>query len=287
MSTLTRKPAVSGRFYSGTESRLREEIEACFMSPFGPGNKKLDFDNSGSQHHMVLGGVVPHAGYMFSGPVAAWFYQTLKNSIKEKVTFVVLGPNHTGQGKYVSLYPPDGVWETPLGGVKLNKKLADKISECGLVEVDEKAHICEHSIEVQLPFLQYIIPDFDFVPICLMKQDINTALELGRFLGETAKSWDQKIIFIASSDFSHYVPPQVAKKNDLLAISAIKDMDVSLLMNNIQQYDISMCGYGPVGVVMSAVKILGSMRGNLLHYGHSGDIQPMNDVVGYASIVFV
>ncbi|MDD5773150.1 MAG: AmmeMemoRadiSam system protein B [bacterium] len=291
MSTLIRKPAVSGRFYSGTEIRLKEELEACFMSPFGPGDKKIGLTGS------IFGGVVPHAGYMFSGPVAAWFYQALKNNIKEKVTFVILGPNHTGRGSYVSLYPPDGVWETPLGKVKINKKLAEKISECRLVEIDETAHILEHSIEVQLPFLQYIFPsssstadkagrpDFDFVPICLMKQDLTTALELGAFLGKVA--FDQKIVFIASSDFSHYVPPEAAKKNDSLAISAIEGLDVSLMMKNIQKYDISMCGYGPIGAVMSAVKNLGSNKGKLLHYGHSGDIQPMDKVVGYASIVFI
>jgi AmmeMemoRadiSam system protein B len=247
---------------------------------------------------MVYGGVVPHAGYVYSGPVAAWFYQALKNNIKEKVTFIILGPNHTGQGSYISLYPPDGVWETPLGKVKLNKRLAEKISECGLVQIDEKAHIYEHSIEVQLPFLQYIFPaspstadkagrpDFDFVPICLMKQDLTTALELGAFLGEAARAFDQKIIFIASSDFSHYVSPETAKKNDSLAISAIEDLDAALMMKNIRKYDISMCGYGPIGAVMSAVKSLGCKKGKLLHYGHSGDIQPMDEVVGYASIVF-
>ncbi|MEW6089050.1 MAG: MEMO1 family protein [bacterium] len=283
MNTLIRKPAVAGRFYSGTEAGLKKEIAACFESPFGPRNYA---GHVAAVDKIIYGGVVPHAGYMFSGPVAAWFYQAMKNNIKGHSTFVILGPNHTGRGSYVSLYPPDGAWETPLGRVKINKNLAEKIGESNLVDIDEDAHIYEHSIEVQLPFLQYIFPDFDFVPVCLMKQDLDTVLELGGFLGKTAVSWGQKIVFIASSDFSHYVPPKTAKKNDSLAISAIENLDVSLMMKNIQRYNISMCGYGPVGTVISAVKALGSVNGELLHYGHSGDIQPMDDVVGYASIVF-
>jgi AmmeMemoRadiSam system protein B len=220
---------------------------------------------------------------MFSGPVAAnGFYALASDGPVEE--FIIVGPNHTGVGSGVSIMR-EGIWRTPLGEVSIDSGLADKIrSESTLIDVDETAHAMEHSIEVQLPFLQSLFgSDFRFVPICMMMQDLQTSREVGSAIGHAATGMN--LIIIASSDMTHYESHERAVTKDQAAIDAILKLDEELLQAVVESKGISMCGYGPVSVAIVAAKLLGATRAKLLAYATSGDITGEKyAVVGYASI---
>ncbi|UCF13820.1 MAG: MEMO1 family protein [Thermoplasmatales archaeon] len=287
-----RKPVVAGQFYSRTESSLREQVKECFLDARGCG--KLPEIGRGEKN--IMGVVVPHAGFVYSGAIASHsYFELAKNGFAD--TFIVIGPNHSGRGSGVSLMT-EGKWETSLGKVSINASLAEKI-HTGIVDKDETAHAYEHSIEVQLPFLQFIAKDkmFDFVPICMMMQDYETSYELGNILAETIKKSGKNIAIIASSDFSHAgfnymsMPPpgmkvdDYADKQDKLAISKILEMDPEGLISTVQTNNITMCGYGPVSAMLVAAKKLGATKVELLKYGNSYEVYPSTSCVGYGAIV--
>jgi AmmeMemoRadiSam system protein B len=266
-----RYPAVAGRFYSSKEKALRKEIEECFRSKIGPGEVPALSQGRGS----IVGAVVPHAGYMFSGPVAAHVFDAIaKEGFPE--TFVVLGPNHHGVGSGVAMTSED--FKTPLGTIEVDKELAKKLR--GWVDEDPSAHQQEHSIEVQVPFIQYFSSKAKFLPICMAFQDFETAKELGTRLRKACEGRD--VIVLASSDFSHYVPPDFAKKQDRAVIERILALDAQGVEAAVIGKDVSMCGYGPVMAMLEAV---GGKSAQLLKYATSGDVHPMPEVVGYAGIV--
>jgi AmmeMemoRadiSam system protein B len=274
-----RHPAVAGSFYSGTEQGLREQIESCFTHELGPG-KVPDRAESTNE---IAGLVCPHAGYMYSGPVAAHSFAAIAVS-SPAPTFVISGPNHSGMGALVSVMA-EGEWMTPLGKAAIDEELAKEIvSSSSLFESEERAHYREHSIEVQIPFLQYIFGEIKFVPICMWDQHPETAEEIGKALAKVCNGRD--VIFIASSDFTHYMPKETAEKLDKLAIDAILKMDPKALFSTIEEHDITMCGPGPVMATMFACLNMGYNKARLLKYATSGDVRPMGDVVGYASIAF-
>ncbi len=276
-----RRPAVSGQFYAGKRDELRKQIQECFTSKIGPG---LPPKTPGSARN-VLGLVVPHAGYVYSGPVAAWSYHTLFADGRPDA-LVILGPNHHGVGSGISLFP-EGDWETPLGTASVEAGLAEAILEASsIVDRDTRAHFYEHSIEVQIPFLQYLFGSVNFVPISMMLQDLDTALEVSRDIATAVASYGRKVTIIASTDFSHYVRPEVAQANDHAAIGKIISMDSEGLYRVIEERNISMCGYGPVMVAIEVCSMQGVKQGTLLKYATSGDIMPMKEVVGYACIAF-
>jgi AmmeMemoRadiSam system protein B len=219
---------------------------------------------------------VPHAGLMFSGMVAAHFYARLAEDGFPK-TFVIIGPNHSGSGSGIALLRDD--FETPMGVAKVDRELASQICD-GLVQDDPVAHYFEHSIEIQLPFIQYFTDEFTFVPISMSFQDFENASDLGETIRRTTAGRD--VVVIASSDMSHYVPPSVAKEKDGLALDRIRAMDARGLYDVVVEEDISMCGYGPTVAVMTACA---GGKAQVLRYGTSGDVRPMNEVVGYASVV--
>lgn len=286
-----RKAVVAGQFYDWDKRNLEESIKECFLSKRGPGSlPKFAGDNKN-----VLGLVVPHAGYIYSGAIAAHSYYYLsKNGFAD--TFIVIGPNHTGQGSGVSVMT-EGIWETPLGKVSINDKLAKQICR-GIIDRDDSAHAYEHSIEVQLPFLQFIAGSkkFDFVPICMAMQDFETSKEVGGILADAIKKTGVKTVIVASSDFSHVgfnymsMPPkgmrvdEYAEKQDKLAIRKILELDPNGLINIVHQNDITMCGYGPVASMLVASKLLGAKRAELLKYGTSYEVQPSSSCVGYGAI---
>ena len=169
-----RYPAVAGQFYSGTEEALVKEIESCYKSPIGPG--ELPALSAGERR--IRGVVAPHAGYVFSGPVAAHSFHALARDGFPK-TFVIIGPNHSGMGSPVALTTQDFL--TPLGEVSVDKDLAGELIRKGISD-DILSHRYEHSVEVQLPFLQHISRDFKFLPITMMDQDYRTARDLGETL---------------------------------------------------------------------------------------------------------
>ena len=276
-----RRPSVAGQFYAGSPETLRDQIRECFESKLGPGLPPEEHGDEGK----VLGVVVPHAGYAYSGPVAAWSYRALYEDRRPQ-TFVILGPNHHGMGSGVSIYPK-GAWKTPLGTAVIDEELSAWIvEETKIIDPDTRAHQYEHSIEVQIPFLQYLYGDIRLVAISMMLQDLGSAREVGREIGRVLEAGDGTAVVIASTDFSHYVSPEVAHENDHAVIERIVAMDSPGIYKVVEDRGVSMCGYGPVMAAIEATKALGAKAGRLLKYGTSGDVAPMREVVGYASIAF-
>jgi len=267
-----RRPAVAGQFYSGDGPALAREIEGCFKSQIGPG--RLPKAEDGPRR--IMGGVAPHAGFMFSGPVAAHLYAEIASD-GAPGTFVILGPNHTGRGSGIAISTED--FETPMGVAKVDKELVKALAR-DMVDVDGGAHDFEHSIEVQLPFIQYLKRDFRFVPICMAFQDYDAARSLGEAIREASAGRD--VVVIASTDFSHYVTAATAKAKDGMALEAIEAMDPKRLYDVVADENISMCGYGPVMAMLTACR---GGKARILKYATSGDVRPMRDVVGYASVV--
>jgi hypothetical protein len=275
---MVRKPAVAGSFYQAEENKLRKELENCFLSPLGP----EELPQQPGNNRRILGGVVPHAGYLYSGPVAAYFYKQLYED-KQPDGFIILGPNHSGLGAEISIYPK-GSWETPLGEAEVDESLAKAIESYGIGEFDTRAHAPEHSIEVQLPFLQFLYKKITFVPICMLNQNLKTAQKLGEALSKAIKSSRKDIVIIASTDFSHYISQEEAAEYDEMAIKKILALDPQGFIQQVHTHHISMCGYGPVGATMVATKLLKAQRAELLKYGTSGDVSSSRQVVGYAAL---
>ncbi len=279
MATL-RRPVVAGMFYEGTAEALKAQVESCFLHSFGP--QRLPQVNCNGPRD-VLGMVCPHAGYVYSGPVAANAFFDLANDGKPD-TVVVLGPNHTGMGSGLSIMN-DGAWRTPLGDVKIDSMVAnDIIHESSLIDVDALAHLQEHSIEVQLPFLQYLYGDkFNFVPICFLMQDLESAKEVGRALVEALDG--RNAVVIASSDLTHYEPQARVDRKDATAIKAIEALDENQLYSRIEAENISACGYGPIAALITYAKGNGARSAQLLAHKTSGDIiGDKSSVVGYAAL---
>ena len=223
--------------------------------------------------------VAPHAGYYYSGPIAAHAYKELADDgIFD--TAVILGPNHTGYGYPVSLWSAVS-WNTPLGEVEINKEFAQRLSGEG-IKVDETAHIYEHSIEVQLPWLQHLYKKVKIVPISMLAQDIETARAVGKAISQAGNN----LIIIASSDFTHYEPYSVAMQRDGSVIEAIVALDEEELYERCENLNCTMCGYGPVASAIVAAKEMKAKKASLLKYATSGETSgDFSRVVGYGSIV--
>ncbi len=276
-----RLPVVAGMFYEGNAGALRKQIESCFLHLFGP--QKLPTASENGQRS-ILGLVCPHAGYVYSGPVAANAYFSLAQDGKPD-TVVVLGPNHTGYGNPLSAMR-EGAWRTPLGDVQIDGETADAIAkETGLLDFDEVAHKHEHSIEVQLPFLQYIYKDsFKFVPICFLMQDLETAKEIGNGLAEVLAN--KNAVVVASSDFSHYESQAKVERKDLAALKAVEALNVEDFYRVLDTENVSCCGYGPIAALMTYAKALGAKKVEVLSHKTSGDITgDKSSVVGYAAAI--
>ena len=276
---MIRLPCQAGAFYAGSLTSLQKQIEECFLHRLGP--QRLPQVGAGSRTLLSL--VSPHAGYMYSGPVAAhgYFFAALDG---RPDTFIILGPNHTGYGSGVSIMVK-GTWKTPLGDVTIDNNLAQLIQRNSeLIDIDDSAHKFEHSIEVQLPFLQYVYgTSFKFIPICMMMQDLETSRDVGEAIAQAIRG--KNAVIIASTDMSHYVSQDQAKIQDRYAIEAMRRLDAAELQSTVETHHISMCGYGPVSAAIIASKQLGASRSQLLSYQTSGDISgDLFHVVGYASM---
>jgi len=269
-------------FYAGTSKALKAQVEGCFTHKLGPG--KLPRVAEGGLQS-VIGLVCPHAGYVYSGPVSAHAYYHLATDGKPDVV-VVFGPNHTGWGSALAI-AKEGVWRTPLGDVEIDAQTVDEIlRESRIIDIDDSAHAREHSIEVQLPFLQYLYGSaFKFVPICFLMQDLESSREVGQAVAKALSG--KNALVVASTDMTHYEPQQRAERKDKKAIEAILKMDEEQFHSVIESYYISACGYGPVIAAITAAKALGAERAQLLCYKTSGDVTgDLSSVVGYASISF-
>lgn len=274
-----RKPSVAGFFYERSESALRQQIEHCFRHPVGPGSlPELD----GAHSQSILGLVSPHAGYMFSGPVAAHGFYRLSYEEKPEVV-VILGPNHHGVGAAIALSKQE--WLSPLGSVKVDTGVAEGIlSAFPEAQWDDAAHLREHSVEVQVPFLQYIYgDDFRIVPIVLARQNASTSRVLGQAIASALE--DKRGLIIASSDFTHYESQSSASRKDKMALAAVANMNPEQLEETVNAGDISMCGPGPIMTMLTACTLMGAKTSTLLSYATSGDITgDPSRVVGYASV---
>ena len=271
-----RRPAVSGMFYAGTTGELQKQIEWCYKHELGPG--AIPQVNSIGLRQLVAM-VVPHAGYCYSGPVAAHAYKELaEDGLFD--TAVILGPNHTGYGGPVSVWA-EGSWSTPLGDVEIDQKLAQGLLG-NLIKADETAHVHEHSIEVQLPWLQYLYGKVRIVPIAMLAQDIETARTLGKSIAQAGGN----LVVIASSDLTHYEPHSVAMEKDSSVMEAVIALDEEELYQRCERLRCTMCGYGPVAAAMVASKEMKGDKASLLKYATSGDTSAdFSRVVGYGSIV--
>ncbi len=265
-----RKSAVAGQFYPASATSLRQQIESFI-------DKKTDKAEA-------IACVMPHAGYMYSGKVAAETACRIK--IKEKI--ILLGPNHTGYGVPFSIMT-SGAWQTPLGEVNIDEGLAQDIlahSQC--LEEDILAHTYEHSLEVELPFLQYFKSDFQMVPIVILSDELKQLKKLGEDIAFVIKESNLKesTLIVASSDMTHYEAQTQAKAKDEQAIEAILNLDADKLMEKVRKLNITMCGYAPTIVAISAAKSLGATKAELVRYQTSGDVTGDTDsVVGYAGII--
>jgi hypothetical protein len=278
-----RRPCQAGAFYEGTSDALKRQIEKCFTGKLGPG-KLPEVAKTAPQK--VIGLICPHAGYMFSGPVAAHAYYELAVDGTPDVV-VIFGPNHTGYGSGLAVMN-EGVWRTPLGDVEVDRETANQIvHESRIVDIDESAHSNEHSIEVQLPFLQFLYGSaFKIVPICFLMQDLSSAREVGQAVAKVLH--DKKAVIIASSDMTHYEPQESAERKDKKALEAIVAMDEARFQSVIEAYNITACGHGPIASLITAAKVSGARKAKLLCYKTSGDvIGDRSSVVGYAAVSFV
>ncbi len=288
----TRPPAVAGRFYPASKKALEEKIEKSFKHELGPG--KIPDQKSGNSK--VKGAIVPHAGYDFSGPIAAHVYREIvKGGFPE--SFIIIGPKHpdpfaTGTIPNVGVSMED--FELPFGIVSVDESLAEEIVGDSF-EVDSDMHASEHSIEVQLPFLQYFESDFRFVPICISEQEFEVSRKVGESIREAVKN--KNVCIIASTDFSHVGPRygqsipegleagEFAEKQDKKAIEKIKSLDAEGLSEVVEEENISMCG--PAGVEATILALEDDVEEvDLLKYATSQDFRSGKNAVGYGGIVF-
>jgi len=278
-----RASAVAGMFYPEDSQELRELVNQSFRNQrFGPGKSPPS-----AVRRRIYGLISPHAGFVYSGAVAAnGFYEASSIDFQN---VIMVGPNHYGIGSLVAGMK-EGEWETPLGNVEINTELAEEIAaRSTTLDFDNFAHSRDHCLEVQLPFLQYIKQKFRIVPVVLMSQRSDTAYDLGNAISKTIveKNYDNTLL-IASSDFTHYESNSEAHRKDNELIKPILDLDVNKFYAVLERLDVSACGYGAIATMMVAAKNLGANKGELLKYATSGDVTgDTSAVVGYSSIVFV
>lgn len=270
MATSTlRQPAVAGRFYPGNPDDLRAEAQSYLAQ-------------AKAEAVQAIGCVAPHAGYMYSGPVAGAVFARI--AIPRRC--IVMCPNHTGQGHALAMMG-EGTWRTPLGEVPIDADLAHALKECfPAMHEDSAAHRAEHAVEVELPFLQLRQPDLKFVPIALGTRHFEPLEELGKAMAKVIGKQKEPVLLVASSDMNHYESDSVTRVKDHHAIERILTLDPRGLYDVVTQQDISMCGFGPAVAMLTAARQLGASQAELVKYATSGDVSGDRDmVVGYAGVV--
>jgi AmmeMemoRadiSam system protein B/AmmeMemoRadiSam system protein A len=266
---MIRKAVVAGQFYPASPDKLREMIASM-------ADDRVEKEE-------IIGLVSPHAGYIYSGLVA----MATISKVKFKDTFIIMGPNHTGLGRAFSIMT-EGTWRTPLGDAEIDSELARSILiSSKYLDDDRIAHRFEHSIEVQLPFLQYFQKEIKFVPIVLTQASGVVYKEIGDAIVRAVKDLKREVVIIASSDMTHYEPQSSAQEKDKKAIEAMLTLDEDKLITKVEELNISMCGYAPVVSLLIAVKALGAKKAELVKYQTSGDAtSDYSSVVGYAGLIF-
>ena len=265
---MKRPAAVAGSFYPARPEALTRELAGYLRST---GEKRS-----------AVGCVVPHAGIMYSGHVAGAVY----GQLQLPTHFIILCPNHTGQGVALAIMT-EGSWETPLGDATIDSGLARALKQaCARLEEDIEAHRFEHSLEVQLPFLQQLLAEFRFVPIAIGVGRYPPLEELGHAVAAVVAKTGEPVLVVASSDMNHYESDECTRRKDRKAIDCILALDPKGLFDTVQREQISMCGYGPTVAMLTAAKDLGAREAELIRYATSGDVTgDRSAVVGYAGII--
>lgn len=267
---MIRKPHVAGRFYTDNAAALASEIDAML-------------DQGGAKRErQTLIAMVPHAGYMFSGPLCG---KTLAQANLAE-TILMLGPNHTGMGAAMSVWDR-GEWTFPGGSLNVAEDVADAfLAGVGEFESDTAAHISEHSLEVIVPFLHRLNPETEIVPVALAEPDPNKLLAAGKEVADVIKSLDRPVSMVVSSDMSHFISDEAARKRDALAVEAALTLDPAQLWNTVRSNDISMCGVLPMTLALAAAAELGAQNAELVGYTTSAEASgDYGQVVGYAGII--
>ncbi len=266
-----RNPVVSGAFYPGSSRELQAVVENYLVPAMSP--------------EPAIGMVAPHAGFAYSGHTAGAVY----SQVRIPPVAVIIAPNHSGKGRAFggAAVISEGVFLTPLGEVLLESSLAEDFkSRSTLFVEDREAHEDEHSLEVQLPFIQVIRPDVRIVPLVVSYDDFHTASTIGTAIGEAIRDFDEDVLVIASSDMTHYQPRNVASKLDRFALDRIESLDPEGLLKVTREEGITMCGRAPVATMLVTAMVLGASTANLVDYSDSGDVSgDTSYVVGYAGIV--
>lgn len=264
---MQRQPVVAGQFYPGSEQQLRSSLNS--LIPKNVSRKA------------VRGIIAPHAGYVYSGAIAGQVY----SQIEIPKTVLIIGPNHTGSGAPAALYP-DGEWLTPLGTVPIDSRLNALLLQHGAyLQSDRIAHQHEHSLEVQLPFLQYLRPDVSLAAICLGHGDYPTLNEIGVGIAAALREYGGEVLIVASSDMTHYESADSARHKDTLALEKVIAFDAQGLLEVCRSRNITMCGVAPSAVMLTAARELGAATAELVAYGTSGDVSgDHRQVVGYAAV---
>ncbi len=264
-----RNPTVAGYFYPGSAAELKAML-AKYVDKKAPKEE-------------VVGLLMPHAGYIYSGAVAG----AAISRVSFKDTFIIIGPSHSGRGKPFSVMP-EGTWRTPLGEVEVDEELARKIIEFSkYAEEDYAAHENEHAVEVQVPFLQYIKPDVKIVPVILLGASDVIYKEIGQAIARAIKKLKREAVILASGDMTHYEPQQAAQEKDMKAVEAMLALDADELTRRYNTRHMTMCAHGPVVALITAAKELGATGAELVKYQTSGDATgDYSSVVGYAGVIF-
>jgi hypothetical protein len=266
-----RPPAVAGRFYPADPAELTAQIRR-FVEQAHPGPKKK-----------VRGCLVPHAGYVYSGHVAGAVYATIE--LPQHV--VILGVRHFPRGEPVAILS-SGAWRTPLGDATVDATLAERLrAACPLLREDAVAHATEHSLEVQIPFLQILAAGFTFVPVALGTLRFDDLVTVGEAVAEVLRNAKEEILLLTSSDMNHYESDAVTRRKDQHAIDRLLALDARGLFDTCAREDISMCGLAPAVSMLTALRLLGARQAELVRYATSGDLTgDRSEVVGYAGMIF-
>jgi AmmeMemoRadiSam system protein B len=275
MTTAIRQPAFAGRFYSGNAQHLRAEVETFTTA-------RATTAQDGPEAKIAAKGcVVPHAGYIYSGAVAGAVYRRLELPRRT----VILCPNHTGKGEPLAIMS-ESAWRTPLGDVTIDCELAESLkATMPQLDEDAEAHRFENALEVQLPFLQLLKPGILFVPIAIGTSNFDALTALGNAIAVCLSNLSEPVLVIASSDMNHYESDSVTRIKDHRAIDQVLALDPRGLYNTVREGNISMCGYGPATIMLTAARRMGATKAELIRYATSGDVSGDRDmVVGYAGI---
>ncbi|HKM92513.1 MAG TPA: AmmeMemoRadiSam system protein B [Prolixibacteraceae bacterium] len=271
-----RKPFFAGKFYPSNKS----DIESLMQKLLSAEEKNIDLSLSKKG---LIGAIIPHAGYIYSGYQAVHVFEILKHYKQPIDTVVIVNPNHSGLGFGNLNQGCAKQWETPLGLVDVDTELSQKLD----IECCEAAHEREHSGEVMLPFLQYFLPyKFKIAVITMNEQSFANAKLLAKKIATAAKQLNRKIFLLASTDFTHYESPQAGYANDQYVVEKILKLKSSAIEKKVKKHAISMCGYGPVMTMIEYAKICSNTPAiNILKRGHSGEVYPSEKVVNYISFL--